>query len=263
MEPLPCLPCLQAACKQAAGAPLAACLLRLLYACPTLHASAAAMQLSEGLLCFLAAPEQDGGPLGRGAAASAAALQGGVESAASGWWVAEFCRWLGGLVWPGECLMFTSSGRGQPSQVHAELAATLPSNDAVMTSDPSTSAEVVPLEAASEPQNASSGAAPPAGSAAAPAGSPAGAPSARLAVMAAQGLPPATLLALAGSAAELQAPLTAALAVERLRQGTTVLAKEEWQALATQVRQAARQPGNQALWSLPACCRIKLPFRQH
>jgi hypothetical protein len=115
------------------------------------------------------------------------------------------------------------------------------SNDAVMTSDPSTSAEVVFLEAASEPPYASSGTALPAGSAGAPAVGPAGAPSAHLALAAAQGLPPATLLALAGSAAELQAPLTAALAVERLWQGTTVLAKEEWQALATQVSQAASQ----------------------
>lgn len=67
------LPPMQAACKQPGADVLAACLLRLLYACPELHACAAAVQLSEGLLCFLASPEQDGGPLGQGAAAAAGA----------------------------------------------------------------------------------------------------------------------------------------------------------------------------------------------
>lgn len=61
---------MQAACKDGDGAPLAACLLRLVYACPGLHASAEAQALSEGVLRFLAAPERDGGPLGQGASAS-------------------------------------------------------------------------------------------------------------------------------------------------------------------------------------------------
>lgn len=66
---------LQDACKQPSGGPLSSCLLRTLYACPTLHTCAEAMALSEGLLRFLAAPEQDGGPLGQGAASSAARQQ--------------------------------------------------------------------------------------------------------------------------------------------------------------------------------------------
>lgn len=63
---------MQDACKQPGSEALAACLLRLVYACPQLHASPAAVQLSEGVLRFMAAPEQDGGPLGQGEAAAAA-----------------------------------------------------------------------------------------------------------------------------------------------------------------------------------------------
>jgi len=55
------------------------------------------------------------------------------------------------------------------------------------------------------------------------------------AIEAASGLPAAALLSLAHGAAELHAPLTAALALERLRQGSTVLPKEEWQGQTTQV----------------------------
>lgn len=61
----------------------------------------------------------------------------------------------------------------------------------------------------------------------------------QLAATAAQGLPSDALLGLAQGAARLHAPLTAALAVERLRQATHVAPKEEFQALATQVRRAA------------------------
>ncbi|KAL4425738.1 hypothetical protein ABPG75_009754 [Micractinium tetrahymenae] len=137
----------QAACKQPGSDALAACLLRLLCACPALHASATAMLLSEGLLCFLAAPEQDGGPLGQGAAAAAGA---GAETVVAS---------------PGMLPAITAS----------------------------------------------------------------------------QGLPPGTLLGLAESAAQLHAPLTAALAVERLRQGSTVLPKDEWQVQTTRVLQVALQ----------------------
>jgi hypothetical protein len=56
-----------------------------------------------------------------------------------------------------------------------------------------------------------------------------------VAVTAAQGLPAEVLLGLASGAAEHLAPLTAALAFERLRQATTVLPKDEWQGVATQV----------------------------
>lgn len=91
----------------------------------------------------------------------------------------------------------------------------------------SATAEVLSLEAAGAGANAQT---PPAGVPSSPAGS-----SLRVAVTAAQGVPPSTLLGLAQGAAELHAPLTAALAVEQLRQGTTVLPKDEWQALVTQV----------------------------
>lgn len=60
------------------------------------------------------------------------------------------------------------------------------------------------------------------------------------AVTAMQGLPPAALLALAQSAAQRRAPLTAALVLERLRQGFSVLPKEEWQAHTTQARRGRR-----------------------
>lgn len=56
------------------------------------------------------------------------------------------------------------------------------------------------------------------------------------AITATQGLPAGALLGLAESAAQLHAPLTAALALERLRQGSTVLPKDEWQAQTTRVR---------------------------
>lgn len=61
------------------------------------------------------------------------------------------------------------------------------------------------------------------------------------AITATQGLPASALLGLAESAAQLHAPLTAALALERLRQGSTVLPKDEWQAQTTRVRRRRGQ----------------------
>lgn len=58
----------------------------------------------------------------------------------------------------------------------------------------------------------------------------------QLAVTAVQGLPTDALLGLAHGAARLHAPLTAAVAVERLRQATHVAPKEEFAEMATQVR---------------------------
>lgn len=175
---------LQAACKAREGLPLAACLLRLLYSCPALHRCAEAVLLAEGLLVFLAAPEQDGGPLGQGAAGAAAMLRTPDSAAAS--------------------------------------AAAAPGTGG-------SAAEVVPLEAADSALEGT------ALLADAPR-SLAGSGGLHVATTAAQGLPSSTLLGLAHGAAGLHAPLTAALAIERLRQGTTVLPKEDWQALAAEVR---------------------------
>lgn len=151
---------------------MAGCLLRLLYACPALHACAEAVQLGEGLLRFLAAPQSEGGPLGQGAAASALLAEGGDAEAGS----------------------------------------------------------VLALEAADDDAEEEAGR----GGGGAAAGRPA-VSQVHVAVSAAADLPAEVLLGLARGAADAHAPLTAALAAERLRLATTVLPKEEWQGLAEQV----------------------------
>lgn len=95
------------------------------------------------------------------------------------------------------------------------------------------STEALPLMAAASADPAAATASQPAGATPAPLAA-AGQPSMQLAAGAAQGLPPATLLGLARAAAQGHAPLTAALALEQLREATTVLPKEEWQAVCTQ-----------------------------
>lgn len=95
----------------------------------------------------------------------------------------------------------------------------------------------------------------------APAGTEASPPAAggtQLAASAAQGLPADALLGLAQGAARLHAPLTAALAVERLRQATHVAPKEEFAELATQVNGfralVNRQVTSAAVAGCSLCC---------
>lgn len=103
----------------------------------------------------------------------------------------------------------------------------------------SVAAEVISLVAPIEPAVAVAAAA----GGAAPEGLAA---SMQVATAAAQNLPADTLLSLAQGAALLHAPLTAALAEERLRQATTIMPKEEWQALAAQARSFKREPSGGA-----------------
>lgn len=196
-------------------------------ACAALYNSAEALQLSEGLLRFLAAPDRDVGPLGRGAAASSAAAGEPPRptSAASG--AASFLPAVGAfdlLV-----LFMFMWHTALPNVAYKNVCFTLPLSPDAERAELAASAEADELSLEVEHADAA-----PAAAAGTEPGPLAG--GTQLAVTAVQGLPTDALLGLAQGAARLHAPLTAALAVERLRRATHVAPKEEFAEMATQVR---------------------------
>jgi hypothetical protein len=184
--------------------PLAACLLRLVLACPNLHASAQALALGENLLRHFASPH------------AAHAAHTGPACAAQP---------PGGLGVRG--LMRRHTGSFNSLTSAAVVIPVVPASHASTTTV--THAAGLPLAPGGEaPGPVSAGALPTAAEVAVP-------ESMRHAVAAADGLAEEALLRMATGAARAARPLLAAFALQRLRAGVMLLDKQPWQQLIVQV----------------------------
>jgi hypothetical protein len=207
----------QDACYPQGAAPLAACLLRLVLACPPPHSAPQALTLAENLLRHFAMPH---------AASSAHSMHGahagaGAAQPPGGPGVRGLMRRHGGSF-----NSLTSAAVVIPVVPASHASTTTVTQAAELHASPA-SPGVPPL-----PPGAGAGALPAAADVAVPEGM-------RHAVAAADGLPDEALLGAAAGAARAARPLLAAFALQRLRAGVMLLDKQPWQQLIVQVRQNA------------------------